>query len=231
MSKTTRVISSRFSVILGLAALLTWIVCVPTDVQAEPRPGTMRGDHQTRAGAVHDFVGHALHRLLRHQKDLGLSQEQRAKIKAIATDYTKSRIREEADLKLAEVDVRTLVQNEKADLAAIETAMKKSESTRTALRLDGVKALRAAAAVLTSEQVRNGALSEWKGLERDTEKARSREHTVMSQWLVLTKTHGRTRIAMSPTSWWLFFTISPRKKADQQDRLGRPQGAAFFAAP
>ena len=153
MSKTTRVISSRFSFILALGALLTWVVCVPTDVQAEPRPGPMRGEHQTRAGAVHDFVGHALHRLLRHQKDLGLSQEQRAKIKAIATDYTKTRIREEADLKLAEVDVRTLVHNEKADLAAIETAMKKSESTRTALRLDGVKALRAAAAVLTSEQV------------------------------------------------------------------------------
>jgi len=152
MSKTTRVISSRFSVILALGALLTWIVCVPTDVQAEPRPGPMRGDHQTRAGAIHDFVGHALHQLLRHQKDLGLSQEQRAKIKAIATDYTKTRIREEADLKLAEVDVRTLVHNEKADLAAIETAMKKSESTRTALRLDGVKALRAAAAVLTPEQ-------------------------------------------------------------------------------
>jgi len=101
---------------------------------------------------MHDFVGHSLHRLLRHGKDVGLSQEQRAKIKAITTDYTKTRIREEADLKLAEVDVRTLVHDEKTDLAAIETAMKKSESTHTALRLDGVKALRAAAAVLTPEQ-------------------------------------------------------------------------------
>jgi len=170
MSKTTRVISSRFSVILGLGALLTWIVCVPADVQAEPRPGTMRGDHQTRAGVIHDFVGHALHRLLRHQKDLGLSQEQRAKIKAIATDYKKTRIREEADLKLAEVDVRTLVQNEKADLAAIETAMKKSESTRTALRLDGVKALRAAAAVLTSEQV-----EKWRAIRMERHGERHRE--------------------------------------------------------
>ena len=170
MSKTTRVISSRFSVILALGALLTWIVCVPTDVQAEPRPGPMRGDHQTRAGAIHDFVGHVLHRLLRHQKDLGLSQEQRAKIKAIATDYTKTRIREEADLKLAEVDVRTLVHNEKADLAAIETAMKKSESTRTALRLDGVKALRAAAAVLTSEQV-----EKWRAIRMERHGERHRE--------------------------------------------------------
>jgi len=90
--------------------------------------------------------------LLRHKKDLGLSAEQSAKIKAISTDYTKTRIREEADLKLAEVDVRTLVHDEKAELPAIETAMKKSESAHTALRLEGVKALRTATAVLTPEQ-------------------------------------------------------------------------------
>ena len=81
-----------------------------------------------------------------------MSEEQRAKIKAIATDYAKTRIREEADLKLAEVDVRTLVHDEKAELPTIETAMKKSESAHTALRLEVVKALRAAAAVLTPEQ-------------------------------------------------------------------------------
>src|SRR5437879_12684340 len=87
--------------------------------------------HPEHVRSMHDFVGHALHRLLRHGKDLGLSQEQRAKIKAIATDYTKTRIREEADLKLAEVDVRTLVHNEKAELSAIEAALKISESTHT----------------------------------------------------------------------------------------------------
>ena len=168
MSKKTRVISSRFSVILALGALLTWVVCVPAVVRADdPSQRMMREGHPEHGRTVHDFVGHALHRLLRNGKDVGLSQEQRAKIKAIATDYTKTRIREEADLKLAEVDVRTLVHNEKADLAAIETAMKKSESTRTALRLDGVKALRAAAAVLTSEQVEKWRASR---MERHEEK-------------------------------------------------------------
>ena len=153
MSTTTKAISSRLSVILVLGALLTWVVCVPTEVRADdPSQRMTRGGHPEHGRAAHDFVGRALHRLLRHGKDVGLSQEQRAKIKAITTDYTKTRIREEADLKLAEVDVRTLVHDEKADLAAIETAVKKSESTHTALRLGGVKALRAAAAVLTPEQ-------------------------------------------------------------------------------
>ena len=153
MSQMTQAISSRFSVILAISALLTWVVCIPGEVRADdPNQMMTRGGHPEHGRAMHDFVGHSLHRLLRHGKDLGLSQEQRAKIKAIATDYTKTRIREEADLKLAEVDVRTLIHDEKADLAAIETALKKSENTHMALRLVGVKALRAAAAVLTPEQ-------------------------------------------------------------------------------
>jgi len=146
-------ISSRFSVILAVGALLTWIVCVPAAVRADPNPGMARGPHHSvHGGHMSDFVGHSLHGLLRHKKDLGLSEEQSAQIKAIATDYTKTRIREEADLKLAEVDVRTLVHDEKADLPAIETAMKRSENAHTALRMEGVKSLRAATAVLTPEQ-------------------------------------------------------------------------------
>jgi len=146
-------ISSRFSAILAIGALLSWIVCVPAEVRADPSPGMTRGSHHSvHGGHMSDFVGHSLHGLLRHKKDLGLSTEQSAKIKAIATDYTKTRIREEAELKLAEVDVRTLVHDEKAELPAIETAMKKSESAHTALRLEGVKALRTATAVLTPEQ-------------------------------------------------------------------------------
>src|SRR5438093_13005241 len=145
---------AQLALSLALGALLTWVVCVPTEVRADdPSQRMMRGGQPGHHGsAVHDFVGHSLHRLLRHGKDVGLSQEQRAKIKAITTDYTKTRIREEADLKLAEVDVRTLAHDEKADLPAIETAMKKSESTHTAQSLDGVNALRAASAVLTPEQ-------------------------------------------------------------------------------
>src|SRR6266508_3384046 len=150
MSKTIR---SRFSVMLAIGALLTALLCVPAEVRAEPSRGMTRGSHHSvHGGHMSDFVGHSLHGLLRHKKDLGLSADQSARVKTIATDYAKTRIREEADLKLAEVDVRTLIHDEKADLPAIETAMKKSESAHTALRLEGVKALRAAAAVLTPEQ-------------------------------------------------------------------------------
>ena len=147
--KKTRI--SRFSIILSVSALLAWAVCMPTQVLADQSSGMMRSQGGHRGG-MHDFVGHTLHSLLRHQKDIGLSAEQSAQIKAIARDYTKTRIQGKAAVKLAEVDVRALIHDEKADLSAIETAMKKAEGAHTALRLESVKALRAAVASLTPEQ-------------------------------------------------------------------------------
>jgi len=173
MSTTTKALRSQVTVILALAALLAGGACVPSVVWAEPNPEMMKGPHPAHDGHMHDFAGDSLHKLLRHQKDLGLSEEQSAKIKAIATDYAKARIREEADLKLAEVDVETLVHDEKADLSAIEAAMKKSEIAHTALRLGGVKALRTAAAVLTPKQ-----REKWHAsmMERHSESAPSGEY-------------------------------------------------------
>lgn len=181
MSHAAQAIRSRLSIMLALGALLTWALCVPAEGRAESSPGMARGEHSEHGGAMRDFAGHSLHRLLEHQKDLGLSEEQSAKIKAVMADYAKTRIRGEADFKLTEVDVRTLVRDEKADLSAIETAMKKSEGAHTALRLEGVKALRAATAVLTPEQRekwRAGMRERHMGRHRDgaqTERHREKE--------------------------------------------------------
>jgi Spy/CpxP family protein refolding chaperone len=152
MSGIARIIISRFPIVIALNVVLLWAVWVPLQAQAEPRQHIrMAGPHQ-HGRAMRDFVGHSLRGLLRHQTDLGLSGEQIAKIRALSTDYAKTRIKTEADVKLAEVEVRSLVRDEKADLSTIESALKKSEGSHTALRLEGVKTLRAAAAVLTPEQ-------------------------------------------------------------------------------
>lgn len=148
--------TTPFAIAFTVAVLLTWGISPTTEVRAEPHAGQNAGQNTgfmkgPRAHGGHDFVNLSIHRLLQHQKELGLSDEQSAKIRAIATDYTKTRIRTKAELKLTEVDIRTLMRTQ-ADLSAIEAALKKSESARTGLRLDGVKALRATAAVLTPEQ-------------------------------------------------------------------------------
>ncbi len=130
--------------------LLAWALSLPPEGSANPGPGF--SSHYKHRGDKHNFVSRALRSLLRGQKDLNLSEEQVGSIKAIAVDYAKARIRGKADVKLAEVDVHVLIFDEKAQLSTIEAAMRKSESAKTALRLEGVKAMRAATAVLTAEQ-------------------------------------------------------------------------------
>jgi len=68
MSKTTMTISSQFSLILALGALLTWVIYVPTEVRADdPSQRMMRSGQPGQHGrAMTDFGGHSLHLLLRH---------------------------------------------------------------------------------------------------------------------------------------------------------------------
>jgi Spy/CpxP family protein refolding chaperone len=99
-----------------------------------------------------DFVGHALGSLLHQRQDLNLSDEQVQKLKSLKLDYARTRIRGTAEIKLAEVDVRALMFDGQADLGAIEAAVRKAESAKTALRLEGIKTMRAATAVLSPEQ-------------------------------------------------------------------------------
>jgi Spy/CpxP family protein refolding chaperone len=155
MANSTQTNRSRVWLTLALGALLVGGVVLATGVRADPGMGhrPMMGPHcDQRRGGMPDLAGRALHGLIRSQKDLGLSAEQESKIKAIALDHEKSRIQGEANMKLAELDFRTDVFNEKIELPTIEEALKKSESARAALRLEGVKALRSASAVLTPEQ-------------------------------------------------------------------------------
>ena len=138
---------------LAILTISMLFIGIPSFAHAEPEGG-MKGEgrHGGRDGGMHQFVSHALHSLMGRAKDLGLSDEQVTKLKAINGDYEKAKIRGEADLKLAEVDVQTLAHDEKADMAAIEAAVRKSETAHSNLRIEGIKALRSAAGVLTPEQ-------------------------------------------------------------------------------
>jgi len=130
------------------------MIGVPALVQAEPdkEKGMSRGGHSDHDRSAHSFADQIFHMLFRQAKELGLTDEQKTKLKALSTDYEKAKIRGEADLKLAEVDVQTLTHDEKADMAAIESAVRKSETAHANLRIEGIKTVRAAFAVLTPEQ-------------------------------------------------------------------------------
>jgi Spy/CpxP family protein refolding chaperone len=90
-----------------------------------------------------DFVMHALWGLLYHQKDLNLSEDQVSKIKSLKLTYAKTHIKDEAEVKLAKVEALALKMDDKSEMGAIEAALQK---------LERVKAMRSAMAVLTPEQ-------------------------------------------------------------------------------
>jgi Spy/CpxP family protein refolding chaperone len=106
----------------------------------------------------HGMAGHGIgahrtiHVLLRHQQELGLTEEQVAKIKALSLDQDRARIRATADVKVAERELRSLVSDEKTELTAIEAKVKERAMLDANLHMIGIKAKRELAAVLSPEQ-------------------------------------------------------------------------------
>ena len=138
--------------VIGMIALLGLGV-QPSLANPEASPygdyGEMRGHHPQQAN-------HLQH-LLKHQKELGLTEEQVKKLKAIELDFDRARIRLEAEIHVNEREVQALVEGEgQADLSKVEAKLKQSEILGVALRMSAFKARNEALAVLTPEQRAKG---------------------------------------------------------------------------
>jgi len=116
-----------------------------------PQGGAMR-DHGHDSATHSESTGHYLRHLLKHPKEIGLSADQVARLKAIQLDLTRTRIKTEADIQVAELELASLTEDDKADLATIEAKVKQSEMLEAGLRVAAIKAKRDALALLTPEQ-------------------------------------------------------------------------------
>ncbi|MGH7229077.1 MAG: Spy/CpxP family protein refolding chaperone [Nitrospiraceae bacterium] len=137
------------TVLFGLTSSLAW-----ADGWSGCRGGRGHAVEMTRHG-MSDQGGtthRVLHHLLRHQKDIGLTDEQVTKLRTLALDQDRARIRAHAEVMVAERELRALVADEKTELSAIEAKVKEREALEGNLRLIGIKAKRALFAVLTAEQ-------------------------------------------------------------------------------
>ena len=100
----------------------------------------------------HNATGHMLRHLLSHQQEIGLSDEQVAKLRAVALDADRAAIRASADRLISERELRAMVWDAKTDMSTIETKVKEAESHEAAVRIIGIRAKRELMAVLTTEQ-------------------------------------------------------------------------------
>ncbi|OLC43150.1 MAG: hypothetical protein AUH74_02910 [Nitrospirae bacterium 13_1_40CM_4_62_6] len=154
------------AVLFGLTSGLAW-----ADGGSGCRSGGDHGFGMSRHGmGGHEGSPSMLHRLLRHQQDIGLTDEQVAKLKALALDQDRAQIRGHADVLVAERELRAIIHDEKTGLPVIEAKLKEGEALEANLRFMRIKAKRALLAVLTPEQ--RDKLKAIRGQMRDSHRAR-----------------------------------------------------------
>ncbi len=103
-------------------------------------------------GMMHSSTGHLIRHLLKHDKDIGLSADQIAKLKDIQLNLDKTRIKAEADIQVAERELKALTDDETSDIGAIEAKLKQSEDMQVGLRMTSIKTKREVLGLLTPEQ-------------------------------------------------------------------------------
>jgi len=143
-------------VTLGVASVFALSVGISTVWANEPGYGHGGGGHSSMGGygggMKHGGTGQLIRHLLKHEQQLGLTAEQVTKLKDMQLNLDKTRIKTEADIQVAEREVRALTDEDKSDLGAVEAKLKESHGLQVGLRMVSIKAKRDVLALLTPEQ-------------------------------------------------------------------------------
>ena len=90
--------------------------------------------------------------ILNNREALGLSTDQVRKLEQLRDVFQRQSIRNDADLRIVELDVAALLENDPVDLAKLEAKMREGEKLRTDLRLARIRAIEQARGLLNGEQ-------------------------------------------------------------------------------
>jgi Spy/CpxP family protein refolding chaperone len=130
-----------------------------------PRPGPRMGER--RQGPMHrhkDWHRHKMHRFslaglaLRHRQELALTPAQVDNLRKLGTDAQRDAIKRQADRRLAELDLRTMMMpdpadaNKPRDLSKIESKVREIEKLRADGRVARIRTMEQSRQVLTPEQ-------------------------------------------------------------------------------
>lgn len=85
-------------------------------------------------------------------KGLGLDEKQKATIKEIKSGITKELIKRRADMHVAGIELKDLLDKEPVDLKAVEVKLKQIEALKTEMHLSLIKVLEEVKSKLTPEQ-------------------------------------------------------------------------------
>lgn len=112
-------------------------------------PGPMFG-HEGR-GASHE--GPLITIMLEHKQELGLTAEQERRLRDLRTEFAKESERRSAEIRVGEIELDALLEQDKWDLAKIEPKVTQIATLQGELRLARIKTLAAGRETLTPEQL------------------------------------------------------------------------------
>jgi len=87
-----------------------------------------------------------------HAKEIGLTEDQITKITPIHREMEKKAIRLKADIKIAEIDLKEIMEVKDFDLEKASAQVKKIEDIKIALHLEMLKSMKDIRSILTDEQ-------------------------------------------------------------------------------
>jgi Spy/CpxP family protein refolding chaperone len=90
--------------------------------------------------------------MLRNREKLDLSAAQVKNLEQLRSDFQKESIRKDADLRVAEMDLKGLLVAEKVDMAKVEAKVREIERLRSDLRIARIRTIQKGKEVLTADQ-------------------------------------------------------------------------------
>jgi Spy/CpxP family protein refolding chaperone len=90
--------------------------------------------------------------MLSHRQELGLTPAQVQELERLRTDFQREAIKRDADLRVAEMDLKALLEADPVDLGKAEAKIREIERLRADLRIGRVRTIEQGKAQLTPEQ-------------------------------------------------------------------------------
>ena len=135
------------------ALLLTVVFAVPAFSQMNDMPikGHGEGHGQMMEMGNMDMMGGDM-MCMEYADKMGLTNDQMMKMKPLHREMQKKQIRSKADLKIAEIELKEIMEVKDFDLDKATYAVKKIEDIKTAQHLEMLKAMKDMRAILTDDQ-------------------------------------------------------------------------------
>src|SRR3970282_2537365 len=99
-----------------------------------------------------DKMGEMMGMCIEHAEKMGLTDDQIMKMKPLHSEMQKKQARFQADRKIAESELREIMEVKDFDLEKANSAVKKIEEIKTAHHLEMLKAMKEMRSILTDEQ-------------------------------------------------------------------------------